>query len=138
MLSPLSVSPASLAAAFAQVPDPRRAASVVYPLPAVLAVAVAALVANHHSVLTIAEWGSRQAPATLAALGFAPGRTPGQSTLQRLFRHLDGDALAARLSAYFAPGTAPEPAAVAHGEPSTGKRSAAACASPTTVVSSMP
>lgn len=103
----LSVSPASVAAAFAQVPDPRRAASVVYPLPAVLALAVAALLANHRSVLAIAEWGARQDAAVLAALGFPRDRTPCQSTLQRLFRQLDGDALSARLSACFAPAAAP-------------------------------
>jgi predicted transposase YbfD/YdcC len=107
--TPLSVSPHSLAAAFAAVPDPRRAASVVYPLPAILALAVAAILANHLSVLAMAEWGARQDGRMLAALGFPPGRTPCQSTLQRLFRQLDGDALAARLSAYFAPSAAPAP-----------------------------
>lgn len=103
----LAVSPASLAAAFAQVPDPRRAASVVYPLPAILALAVAAILANHRSILAIAEWGARQEAALLAALGFADGQTPCQSTLQRLFRHLDGDALSARLSSCFAPAAVP-------------------------------
>jgi len=48
-----------VAAAFAHVPDPRRAASVIYPLPAILAMAVAALLANHLLVLAIAEWGAR-------------------------------------------------------------------------------
>ncbi len=105
-LVPPSVSPASLAAAFAHVPDPRRAASVVYPLPATLALVVAAILANHLSVLAIAEWGARQEAGTLAALGVAEGRTPCQSALQRLFRQLDGDALSARLTACFAPGAA--------------------------------
>jgi predicted transposase YbfD/YdcC len=105
--APLSVSPQSLAAAFARVPDPRRAASVVYPLAAILALAVAALLANHRSVLAIAEWGARQDPAMLTTLGFVDGRTPCQSTLHRLFRHLDGDAVSAILSACFAPGAAP-------------------------------
>ena len=115
------VSPASLAAAFAAVPDPRRAASVVYPLPAVLALAVAALLANHLSVLAIAEWGARQDGALLAALGFADGRTPCQSTLQRLFRQLDGDALAARLGACFAPVATPANAGAAQGVAVDGK-----------------
>ena len=105
--APLAVAPTSLAAVFATVPDPRRAASVRYPLAAVLALAVTALLANHRSVLAIAEWGSRQAPALLTSLGFPADRTPCQSTLQRLFRHLDGDALAATLAAQIAPATAP-------------------------------
>jgi predicted transposase YbfD/YdcC len=103
----VAVSPESLVAAFAHVPDPRRAASVVYPLAAILAMAVAALLANHLSVLAIAEWGTRQEPTLLAALGFPAGHTPCQSTLQRLFRQLDGDAVSAVLSAYFAPSAAP-------------------------------
>jgi len=102
------VAPASLAGAFVDVPDPRRAASVRYPLPAVLALAVAALLANHHSVLAIAEWGARQEAGLLSALGFPAGRTPCQSTLQRLFRHLDGDALAITLAAHVAPAASPE------------------------------
>lgn len=100
---------ASLAAAFAGVPDPRRAASVTYPLAAVLALAVAALLANHRSVLAIAEWGARQERALLAALGFPTTRTPCQSTLHRLFRQLDGDALAAVLATHIAPLAAPTP-----------------------------
>jgi hypothetical protein len=98
-----------LAVAFAQVPDPRRAASVVYPLPAILALAVAAILANHLSVLAIAEWGARQEGAMLEALGFPTARTPCQSTLQRLFRQLDGHALAATLSACFRPSVLPAP-----------------------------
>lgn len=104
---PVSVSPTSVAAAFADVPDPRRAASVRYPLPAILTLAVAALLANHVSVLAMAEWGARQAPALLTALGFPAGRTPCQSTLHRLFRQLDSHALATTLSACFAPSAVP-------------------------------
>lgn len=121
---PLAVSPASLAAAFAAVPDPRRAASVRYPLPAVLALAAAAILANHLSVLAIAEWGAGQARPLLAALGFPDGRTPCQSTLQRLFRRLGGGGLAAALTAHLAP--AAEPAAPGGpGEPAAGPRGVA-------------
>jgi predicted transposase YbfD/YdcC len=105
----LSVSPTSLAAAFAGLPDPRRAASVRYPLPVLLALAVAAILANQHSVLAIAEWASRQDADLLIALGFPNGRTPCQSTLQRLFRQLDGRALASCLTRYFAPSATPPP-----------------------------
>ena len=100
---PLSISPRSLAAAFAHVPDPRRHASVTYALSALLTLAVAALLANHLSVLAIAEWGARQSPEVLRTLGFPAGRTPCQSTLQRLFSKLDGHALSAALGAHFAP-----------------------------------
>ena len=99
---PLVVSPQSLAAAFATVPDPRRAASVRYPLAAMLTLAVCAILANHHSVLAIAEWGARQPPAQLRDLGFRAGQTPCQSTLQRLFCKLDGPALAQVLTSCFA------------------------------------
>ncbi len=52
----LPVSFLYLAAAFATVPDPRRAGSVIYyPLAAILTLAVAALLSNHLSVLAIAE-----------------------------------------------------------------------------------
>jgi hypothetical protein len=44
---PGAVSPQRLADAVADVPDPRRAASVRSPLPAILALAVTALLANH-------------------------------------------------------------------------------------------
>lgn len=100
---PLVVSPDSLAAAFAEVPDPRRAASVLYPLTAILTLAVSAILANHLSVLAITEWGVRQAPDHLRTLGFADGRTPCQSTIQRLFGKLDGPALAQPLTQWFAP-----------------------------------
>lgn len=48
--TPLSGAPSSLAAAFAGFPDPRCAASVRYPLPAILAMAIGAILANHLSV----------------------------------------------------------------------------------------
>src|SRR5690348_10372560 len=98
-----TVSPTSLAAAFADLPDPRRAASVVYPLNAILAMTVSAILAHCLSVLAIAEWGADQEPALLANLGFPTAKTPCQSTLQRLFAKLDGDALGAALTTVFAP-----------------------------------
>ena len=67
--------PADLLAAFAAVPDPRHARGRRFALPALLALAVAAILANHLSVLAIAQWGARQRPEVLRALGFAGGRT---------------------------------------------------------------
>jgi predicted transposase YbfD/YdcC len=88
-------------AAFATVPDPRREASVTYPLPAILALAVAAILCAHTSVLAVAEWGARQSTDLLQQLGFAEGETPCQSTLHRLFRKLDARAVAAALRRAF-------------------------------------
>ncbi len=95
--------PLDLLAAFARVPDPRRPHGRRFPLAAILALAVTALLANHLSVLAIAQWGKRQSPAVLAALGFPAGVTPHQTTMQRLFRQLDPLPLAIALTACFAP-----------------------------------
>jgi predicted transposase YbfD/YdcC len=105
---PLIVTPQSLLAAFAIVPDRRRQKSVTYPLPAVLSLAVAALLCAQTSVLAMAEWGARQSDELLGQLGFTTGQTPCQSTLHRLFRQLDSRALSAALARSFA-GAVPEP-----------------------------
>jgi predicted transposase YbfD/YdcC len=115
--------PESLLAAFATVPDPRRRQGTRFGLPALLALAASAILANHLSVLAMAQWAAAQPPTILAALGFPDGVTPQQSTLQRLFRKLDPTALSAALSAYFAGGPAarPEPARGARGVAMDGK-----------------
>lgn len=95
--------PASLAMALAAVPDPRRHASIRYPLGGMLALTVSALLAGQHSVLAIAEWGARQPAEVLRRLGFGAGPTPCQSTLQRLFVRLDVAAVARALTAHVAP-----------------------------------
>ncbi|MHB8644665.1 MAG: ISAs1 family transposase [Thermomicrobiales bacterium] len=92
-----------LVAAFAGIPDPRRPHGRRFPLVAILALALTALLANHLSVLAIAQWGKRQSPAVLAALGFPDSVTPHQTTLQRLFRTLDPRPLAVALTDCFAP-----------------------------------
>ncbi len=104
----VSRSPRDLCAAFAHLPDPRRAHGRRFPLAAILALAVAALLSNHLSILAIAPWGRRQSPATLAALGFRDGTTPHQSTLQRPFRRLDPLPLAGALTACLAPPRSPD------------------------------
>lgn len=101
------VTAGSLLAAFAAVTEPRRRASVTYSLAAVLALALSAILANQRSVLAIAEWAARQGSAVLTPLGFTPGHTPCQSTLQRLFAKLDGASLSAALQTAFAPRVAP-------------------------------
>jgi len=118
---PFIVSPEQLAHAFADLPDPRRAGSVRYPLGAILTLAVSALLANHHSVLAIAEWGARQSPDHRRDLGFPAGATPCQSTLQRLFRKLDGASLAQRLTHWFQQVSLPEDDEALHGVAIDGK-----------------
>lgn len=97
----------SLAAAFTRVPDPRRPASVRYPVAALLAVAVAALLANHASRLASAAWGRRQPPERLRQVGLARGQAPWPSTSQRLCRRLAPDAVAAARTAQCAAAPAP-------------------------------
>ncbi len=91
----------SIAAAFARVPDPRRRQGTRYPLAALLTLAVAALLANHRSLLAIAEWGADQPAAIKRALGFPSARTPHVSTLHRVFRRLDPASLETALTDFF-------------------------------------
>lgn len=92
----------ALLSVFATVPDPRRRQGVRFALAAVLALAAAAILSNHLSVLAIAEWGATQRSDLLHALGFPDGVTPHQSTMQRLFRKLNPDSLSTALTGYFA------------------------------------
>lgn len=57
----LVASPSVILTAFAQVCDPRWRQGRRYPLAALLALAVAAILSNHVSVLAIAPWGHEQA-----------------------------------------------------------------------------
>ena len=103
----VSVPPGSLMAAFATIPDPRRKASVIYPLPALLASVVVALLCAHTSVLAVAEWGARQGRELREQLGMPPDRAPHQTTIHRLLATLDARALATALRTAF-PGVVPE------------------------------
>ncbi len=98
-----SVPLTSIAAAFRQVPDPRRRQGTRYPLAAILTLAVAALLANHRSLLAMAEWAADQSEDMKRALGFPTGRTPHVSTLHRVFRRLDPAALEHALTDFFEP-----------------------------------
>jgi predicted transposase YbfD/YdcC len=92
--------PANLRLAFEQIPDPRRRQGRRFALSAILMLTVAAILANQRSVLAIAEWGASQSRELLAALGFADGITPHQSTLTRLFARLDPAVLATIVGQY--------------------------------------
>jgi hypothetical protein len=87
-----------LLAAFATVPDPRAARGRRHPLPAVLALATAAMLSGARSLYAIAQWGRLQPHATLQGLGFTREKTPAVSTLHAVFRDLDAAAFAAALA----------------------------------------
>ena len=94
--------PGGLLSALAAVPDPRGVSGRYYPLSALLSLALAAFLANQNSVLAMAEWVAVRSGTVQAALGFPDGRTPHQSTLQRLFCRLEPGALSQALQAWLA------------------------------------
>ena len=98
----ITVNPSTLLAAFAGVPDPRRCQGKRFALSAILALVVVGILSNHLSVLAIAEWGASQCHDLLKSLDFSGGVTPHQSTLQRLLRRLDPDAVSQALTSHFA------------------------------------
>ena len=87
-----------LLAAFATVPDPRSRHGRRHPLPAILALATAAMLSGARSLYAIAQWGRLQPPEVVAALGFTRERTPTVSTLHLVFRDLDAAAFEGALS----------------------------------------
>lgn len=87
-----------LLTALAAVPDPRSPHGRRHPLPAILALATAAMLSGARSLSAIAQWGRLQPPAVIATLGFTRTRTPAVSTLHLVFRALDAGAFEATLS----------------------------------------
>lgn len=104
----MQYTPSDLVAAFASLPDPRRAQGRRFSLASLLTLAIVALLSNHLSLLAIAQFGKRQSRQVLTALGFPDGVAPHQSTLHRLFRRLDPLPLALALTACFAPACSPD------------------------------
>ena len=70
----------TLPQAFATIPDPRRKQGRRYSVAAILSLAVVAVLANHTSVLAMAEWAARQTRHVRRALGFERDTTPHQTT----------------------------------------------------------
>jgi hypothetical protein len=81
----------SLLRSLADVPDPRSRHGRRHPLPAVLALATAAMLCGARSLYAIAQWGREQPPEVVRALGFTRQPTPGVATLHRVFKALDVD-----------------------------------------------
>jgi DDE_Tnp_1-associated/Transposase DDE domain len=81
----------------ATIPDPRDPRGRIHPLPAVLALAVVAILAGMKSLEAIAQFGRDRGAALAHALGFRRAKTPAKSTLSEIFRALDADAVEAAL-----------------------------------------
>jgi hypothetical protein len=79
----------SLLEALAQFPDPRSRKGRRHPLPAVLGLAVLAMLTGCKSYEAIAQFGRDKGAALAHALGFRRGKTPCKSTFSVLFRDLD-------------------------------------------------
>jgi hypothetical protein len=90
----------SLLVAFARVPDPRRRRGRRHPLPAILALATAAMLSGARSLYAIAQWGRLQPPEVLQALGFTRDRAPCVATLHLAFKALDAAAFEAALAGW--------------------------------------
>ena len=70
-------------------PDPRGFKGRRHPLPAVLALATAAMLSGARSLYAIAQWGRMQEAEDVRALGFTRDKTPAVSTLHLDFIQLD-------------------------------------------------
>ena len=126
----------SLVAAFAAVPDTRDPHGRRHPLPAILALATAAMLSGARSLYAIGQWGRLQRAEVLRALGFTRPATPSVSTIHVVFQRLDVAAFEAAL-AQWAQQQAGEAPVIAvdgkalrgiHGEELPGVRSVAAYA----------
>ena len=83
----------SLLETFKSIPDPRDN-NKSQPLPAILALATAAMISGARSLYAIFQWGRLQPPPIVIALGFVekngePKKTPCVATLHRVFKRLD-------------------------------------------------
>ena len=88
----------SLPAALGAVPDPRSPQGKRHPLPAILTLAVCAMLSGARSLYAICQWGRQQDPDAVSALGFTRPTTPAVSTLHAVFCQLDTDAFEAALA----------------------------------------
>ena len=109
--------PGSLAAALADVPQPRRPYGwrpddAPVSLVALLQGTVAAVLCGARSLYAVAQWLRERAeddPDLLEVLGFPPGRSTCVATLHRVYKALDVDAFEAAVGAWLAQtGVAPD------------------------------
>lgn len=83
----------------AAVPDPRDPRGLRHPLPVLLVLGLAAVLAGARSFVVIGEWVAHQPAQVLAGLGvLGPG--PAESTIRRAFVRVDADALDQAIGAF--------------------------------------
>jgi hypothetical protein len=97
----------SLVATFARVPDVRSRYGRHYPLPALLTLATAAMLAGARSLYAISQWGRLQPLEVRRALGFPEGGMPAATTLHYVFKRLDTTSFEAALQAWAAEALGP-------------------------------
>jgi hypothetical protein len=97
---------ADLPTVLGAIADPRYRRGIRHRLPAILGLAVCAVLAGARSFTAIAEWAADAEEATLAALGVT-GAVPSESTFRRTLQNLDADALDAAAGAWAARRTLP-------------------------------
>ena len=102
----------SLPAVLASVPDPRGLRGRRHPLPAILTLAVCAMLSGARSLYAIHQWGRQQDAATVQAMGFTRPRTPAVGSLHTVFRRLDAAAFETALAGWSRAGL-PEGSAIA-------------------------
>ena len=76
-----------------------------FPLQAILAIAIAAMLAGANDLRAIFRWGRRLKPEALALFGIE--RAPCHATYHYVFQSLDGDALAREFGRFACGGAAP-------------------------------
>jgi len=84
-----TAAPLSLWEAFADVPDPRDASGLRYPLPAILTLTATAMLAGARSLYAIAQFGRDHGHDFARQMGFNRKTCPCVTTLHYLFRRLD-------------------------------------------------
>lgn len=72
-----------------QVPDFRSRHGRRYPLEAILALGVAAMLCGYNTYGAMADWGKNYGAELATALGFKTGRTPSVGTLFTIFSKVD-------------------------------------------------
>jgi predicted transposase YbfD/YdcC len=117
LISSLSCAPAltvpetagGLAAALADLPDPRARRGVRHRLTVVVLAAVCAVIAGSRSYTAIAEWVADLPVTTALALGITPNRRPSEAMIRRLLQALDAQLLTTAITVWLA-GRAETPA----------------------------